>query len=497
MKIRTTTVVWCMMSLMMLCVATGPVAAQEEQVIRALQDRIEAVAEDVGRSVVSITTRSRAGRQVGPFDEDLLERLPPEFRDLLPKRTPEGQGEPGDSPLVPRGLGAGVIISAEGHILTNQHVIQDSEEIEVTLADGRSFPGKLVGADPRSDLAVIKIEQNDLPVATLSPRETIKRGVFVLALGSPFGFGADGQASVSFGIISGTGRRLPLGMSDDRFYGRLIQTDAAINPGNSGGPLCNLDGRVIGINVAIVSRSGGNMGLAFAIPINEATMDIINTLRRGEEVEYGFIGVSIKDPSPEESRTAGAPPATGAFVQDVTKGGPGDEAGLMPADLIIRVGDKRITSADQLVSVVGRIRPGSKVEIEFFRNGQKRTTEIEVGRRDIASLNGRPGGQQREPEQAAFTWRGIGVSDISAATRQRLGLEDTVTGVVVQKVEEGSPGARAALRKDMVINQVAGRRVSGVDEFREAAEAAGDRNVFVNVVGHGPTIVRGQNADQD
>ena len=325
----------------------------ESEVLSALQSRIEKVSEQVGRSVVSVQTKGKAPSisNGGGFPDDLFDMLPPDWRRRFERRrtptTPERQRQ-GQEDLVPRGLGSGVIISADGYIVTNQHVVDQADEIEVTLSDKRHFKAELAGQDARRDLAVLKIDAADLPVAELAPGD-VKRGMFVLALGNPFGFGAEGQASVSFGIVSGTRRSLALALEQDRYYGKLIQTDAAINPGNSGGALCDLQGKVIGINVAIASRSGGNQGVGFAIPVDKLTLSIIEKLKQGKSVEYGYLGVGIRNPTAAESETAGAPPGVGAFVVSVEPGGPAEAAGVMPADLIVAMDGARLKDADDLV----------------------------------------------------------------------------------------------------------------------------------------------------
>ncbi|NIA21043.1 MAG: PDZ domain-containing protein [Anaerolineaceae bacterium] len=354
-----------------------PVVARgdDSEAMTQLQLRIEKVAAEVGRCVVSVQNKGKAPQVSMDRNFDPWDMLPPEWRRRFPQRprSPQEPRRKQPQELVPRGLGSGVIISPDGYILTNQHVIRGAEEVEVTLSDKRHFKAKIIGQDPRSDLAVLKIEADGLPAAKLDGDVEVRRGLFVLAMGTPFGFGADGQASISFGIVSGTRRRLALGQEEDRFYGKLIQTDAAINPGNSGGPLCDLKGRVIGINVAIASRGGGSQGVGFAIPIDETTRDIIRRLKKGKKIEYGYLGVEIRNPKPIESKTAGAEPGIGAFVSKVVPDSPAAKAGLLPADLIIEIDGKRITDADDLVGRVGLTPVGGKIKLTLYRSGKKMT----------------------------------------------------------------------------------------------------------------------------
>jgi len=465
--------------------------AGDDETYQALQDRIEKVADEVGRSVVSIQTKSKVQQQRFDWDSDLWDMLPDQWRRRLPqprRQTPrEDDGE-----LVPQGIGSGVIISADGYILTNQHVVRDAAEGEVVLSDKRRFKATVVGQDPRSDLAVLKVEASDLPAATLNGTADVRRGLFVLAVGSPFGFGADGQASVSFGIVSGTRRRLALGMEeDDRFYGKLIQTDAAINPGNSGGPLCTLDGKVIGINVAIASRGGGSQGVGFAIPIDEATLDIIRKLKKGKAIEYGYLGVEIRDPLPAESETAGAPVGKGAFVSSVVPGSPADKAGILPADLIVEMDGKPVPDADDLVARVGMTPVGGTIELVLYRSGEKKTVKATVVRRDPAKIASGGGGDDRDNGPAptgSFEWRGLTLQELTPALRQEAGLDDSVQGVYVARVDKNSKAYENGLRSGMVINQVASQKVTDLETLKAISKKLKGA-VFVNVVGQGPMIV--------
>jgi serine protease Do len=479
----------------------------ETEILTALQNRIERVAEQVGQSVVSIQVMGTAPQLTrGPNGRSPLDDLPPEFRRFFEddfgspdndsrRRRFRIQPDPRrrqneERQLVPRGLGSGIIISRDGYIVTNQHVVNEAEKVTVTLSNKRQFEAKVVGEDKRRDLAVLKIEAEDLPSAAFNGSAKLKRGMFVLAIGSPFGFGAEGQASVSFGIVSGTRRSLAMGTQDDRYYGKLIQTDAAVNPGNSGGALCDLDGKIVGINVAIASRSGGSQGVGFAIPIDELTLDIIERLKKGESVAYGFLGVAIRNPMAEESDVAGAPVGVGAFVLSVEPGSPADKAGLLAADLITSLNGRPLKDADDLVTEVGRTPPGKTIKLVLYRSGQKRTVEAKVVARpgtEVASAGGAtpsPSGDSTD----GFQWRGLTLRDLSDANRREAGLDETAKGVYIADVDSESGSYKAGVRSGMIIDQIGSTKIESLEAFQGIVKKLSGK-VFVNIVGRGPMIL--------
>ena len=496
------------MAILAAMVAPAMAAPDEGEVLSALQQRIEKVAENVGKSVVSVTIKGRA-QQAMNFNRGIpLDDLPPEFRrffdvpnddgqdDTNPNATPRRRRraapqQPREDELVPMGLGSGIILTSDGYIVTNQHVVERAEAVSVTLSDKRQFEAKVIGQDPRRDLAVLKIEAKDLPAATFDGKASPSRGMFVLAIGSPFGFGAEGEASVSFGIVSGTRRSLGQGQSQsqDRYYGKLIQTDAAINPGNSGGALCDLDGKVIGINVAIASQSGGSQGVGFAIPIDDLTLSIIQRLKKGESQEYGFLGVGVRNPTTEESQTAGAPEGVGALVMSAEPDSPAAKAGIQPADLITELKGKKLKDSDDLVTDIGVTPPGEKVKVTLYRSGKKMEVEAVVVRRPGSKAASGSGGSKKPSASGSdFSWRGMSVEELTASIRGDLGLDDGVKGVYVSSVEKDSAAQKAGLRQGAVIDQVGSIKVGSVKEFKEAVAKLKGR-VFVNVVGVGPGIV--------
>ncbi len=404
------------------------------------------LAEQQGRAVVNIsTTQTRKAPSRLPFQIPELEESDPMFdffRKFVP-RIPESPGQDPDD----QSLGSGFIISADGYILTNAHVVEEAEEIKVRLADKREFDAVVIGADLRSDVALIRIEASALPHVALGDPERLKVGEWVLAIGSPFGF----EQSVTAGIVSAKGRSLP----DENFV-PFIQTDVAINPGNSGGPLFNLRGEVIGINSQIYSRTGGFMGLSFAIPIDVA-MDVQHQLRTKGRVERGRIGVSIQEVTRDLADSFGLPRAAGALVSAVESDSPAAQAGLERGDVIVRFNTRSVENSADLPRIVAAAQPGSEVAVDVYRGGAPRTLKVVVGE-----------WQDPEAEPAA----GAAVS--GGVVSNRLGLElapPTVTqrrergitrGLVVQRVD--GPAARAEiLPGDVVLAMVAGGQQVALD----------------------------------
>ena len=327
-----------------------------------------ALVERQGAAVVNISTRqARAERPQMPQPFPGIDESDPMFdffRRFIPKR-PEFPGADPDNPS----LGSGFIISADGYILTNAHVVEEAEEILVRLADKREYPAQVIGADVRSDVALIKIEARGLPAVTLGDPDKLKVGEWVLAIGSPFGF----DQSVTAGIVSAKGRSLP-----DESFVSFIQTDVAINPGNSGGPLFNLKGEVVGVNSQIYSRTGGYMGLSFAIPIDLA-MDVQDQLRTKGRVQRGRIGVAIQEVTRQLADSFGLPRAVGAIVNSVEVDGPAARAGVLQGDVILSFGGREVDSSNDLPRIVASVQPGSVVAVDVFRGGAPLSVRVTVG----------------------------------------------------------------------------------------------------------------------
>jgi serine protease Do len=387
--------------------------------------------EEHGAAVVNISTTQAARRTAVPQipnmeDEEVLEF----FRRFIPRQQP-GPGPRPES----RSLGSGFIISADGYILTNAHVIDSAEEINVKLTDKREFKATVIGADKRTDVALIKIEAAGLPAVRLGDPTKLKVGEWVVAIGSPFGF----ESTVTAGIVSAKGRSLP----QENFV-PFIQTDVAINPGNSGGPLFNMRGEVVGVNSQIYSRTGGFMGLSFAIPIDVA-LDIQKQLRDKGRVSRGRIGVVIQEVNKDLALSFGLDRPRGALVNSVEKGSPADKAGIEATDIITRFDGKPVESSSDLPRIVGATRPGASAQVEVWRKGAARTLSLTVGELQEERVAARDAPRERKPAELAANRLGIVVSELSAEQKKDLRLGQ---GLVVVDVR---PDARADVRRGDVI----------------------------------------------
>jgi S1-C subfamily serine protease len=332
--------------------------------LEALQRAFQSVTQDVAPSVVGL--RSRRPRS-----------LPTGF--IAP------QSGPGAVDLVVVN-GSGTIISADGLILTNEHVVGGATEIDVLFSDGQKYPGTIVAADARSDLAIVKVRRSGLRPVHWAEWRDVARGQWSVVLGNPFGLGQDGQLSVSIGVVSNLGRQLPgLGEADDRFYYDMIQTTAPINPGDSGGPLFNVHGELIGVITAMHTRAPADEGIGFAIPMNATKRRLIDYLAQGNPIEYGYLGLTVRMPENDERESLG--PQGGIFVQQVEAGGPAAQAGLRVGDVIRRFDEQAVTRPAQLAELVGQSPVGTKVSLDVLRNGRSRPTQVTVSRRELSRVN--------------------------------------------------------------------------------------------------------------
>jgi serine protease Do len=334
----------------------------------SLQAAFMAVAKDVGPSVVGVYNIQRARilgysrRPRGHYDMD-------EFLRLF------------EIPLERRSIGSGVIIDPAGYILSNEHVVGNADAIEVMLSDGRKFQGKVVGKDPRADLAVIKIDATGLPAAKLGDSDTVRPGQWAIAIGNPFGIFEDNPTpTMTVGVVSAVHRRLDGAGIGGRYYGDLIQTDAAINPGNSGGPLINLNGEIIGINAAIISPSGAYAGIGFALPVNRAK-EVLEELKKGQKIEYGWLGVGIQALNEDLAEEFKLPDSSGALVITVIPGSPAAAAGLQLGDVIRECDGRPVRDTDGLMEKVGRTRPGKKIKLKIVRDGREQSIDVLIGRK--------------------------------------------------------------------------------------------------------------------
>jgi len=420
-------------SLALACCAALPLQAYA----RDLPDFTELV-EKQGATVVNISTtqviKGRRGGPQFPFDgDDATQEL---LRRFFPGQIPNHPGVPQE--FKNRSLGSGFIVSADGHILTNAHVVDGADEVLVKLTDKREFKAKVLGADKRTDVALIKIEASNLPVARLGDSVKLKVGEWVVAIGSPFGF----ENTVTAGIVSAKGRSLA-----HENYVPFIQTDVAINPGNSGGPLFNLKGEVIGINSQIYSRSGGSMGLSFAIPIDLA-IDIQNQLKAKGKVSRGRLGIGIQEVSKElaESFNLGKP--QGALVASVEKGSAADKAGIEVGDIILKFDGRVVNESADLPRMVGSTRPGNKSVVQVWRKGTTRDLGVTVGELpdeddNKTRLAGRSG---KSSEPQAANRLGLVLAVPTAEQKRALGIQH---GLIVEDVKNG--GARSELRSGDII----------------------------------------------
>src|SRR5688572_14756434 len=362
--------------------------------------------EKQGPAVVNISTTQSVKNPLLPQIPNLREDDP--FYEFFRRFIPN----PGPREFQTQSLGSGFIISADGYIMTNAHVVDAADEITVKLTDKREFKAKVIGADRRTDLALIKIEASSLPAVRFGDPGKLKVGEWVVAIGSPFGF----ENSVTAGIVSAKGRSLP-----QENYVPFIQTDVAVNPGNSGGPLFNLRGEVVGINSQIYSRTGGFMGLSFAIPIDVAN-EIAKQLRTAGKVTRGRIGVVIQPMTKELADSFGLTRPQGALVSSVEKGGPAEKAGVEPGDVILRFDGKPVSSSEDLPRIVGGTRPGSKASLQVWRNKQTRDLPVVVAElQDDRSAGAKPRGAK--PPAATAGVFGMALSELTDAQKRELKVE--------------------------------------------------------------------------
>jgi serine protease Do len=401
--------------------------------------------EKQGAAVVNIsTTQSARTNAQTPQIPNLQEDDP--FYEFFRRFVPQ----PGPREFQTQSLGSGFIISSDGYIMTNAHVVDAADEVTVKLSDKREFKAKVIGADRRTDMALLKIEASGLPAVKFGDPNKLKVGEWVVAIGSPFGF----ENTVTAGIVSAKGRSLP----QENFV-PFIQTDVAVNPGNSGGPLFNMRGEVVGINSQIYSRTGGFMGLSFAIPIDVAS-DIAQQLRTAGKVTRGRIGVVIQPVTKELAESFGLPKPQGALVNSVEKGGPAEKAGIEPGDVILRFDGKAVNSSEDLPRIVGGTKPGVRATVQVWRNKAARDLQVTVAElQDDRARQSRRGGK---PPAAAPTQFGLTLSELTDARRNELKLEG---GILVENAQGAA--ARAGIRRGDIILSVNNQLVKSVEQFTQ------------------------------
>ena len=465
------------MAASLLLLAPSPASAQAG---RELPDFTELV-ERVGPTVVNIRTLEKRSTEAsaggggggGEIDEQMREFFR-RFGIPIPDRMPNMPGQPrrggpqqqpDDNDPQPRGVGSGFILSADGYVMTNAHVVDGADEVIVTLTDKRELKAKIIGADRRTDVAIVKIEATGLPAVKIGDVNTLKVGAWVMAIGAPFGL----DNTVTAGIVSAKQR-------DTGDYLPMIQTDVAINPGNSGGPLLNMRGEVVGINSQIYSRSGGFMGISFAIPIDEA-MRVADQLRTTGRVIRGRIGVSIAQVTKEVAEAIGLGAPRGAVVQGVEAGLPADKAGVEPGDIILKVDGKAVDKSSDLPRLIGGSKPGAKSQLQLFRRGQTKEVAVTVAEfepdkpRRTAQANTEP-----PAAPAAKTAIGLAVADLTDVQKKELKLRG---GVRVESVEGAA--ARAGVREGDVIVTLDNAEVTDAKQFN-AQVAKLDKNKAASVM---------------
>src|SRR5438552_3694810 len=439
--------------LTMFFVCAGAFSCPAQEPVHASQGAITSFApivEKVAPTVVTVFTTQSVSKSVLPFpfsDEAL--------REFFGGQLPQRQGK-----QTLEGLGSGVIVSADGYILTANHVVAKADEIMVGLgAELRKYKAKKVGTDPGTDVALLKIEEKNLPAITFADSDKARAGDVVLALGNPFGL----RQTVTMGIISAVGRG-GMGIVD---YENFIQTDAAINMGNSGGALVDATGRLLGINTAIFSRSGGNQGVGFAIPANLAR-DVMQSLREKGRVVRGYIGASVQTLTPELAeamKLKGQP--TGALVGEVVPKSPSEKAGMKTGDVITAVNGKKISDARELRLMIGSMAPGTKVPIEVNREGQSKNINVELAEMPPGEAEQ---GAETTPEESAqpekaTVFGGVAVADVTDDIRTALNLSKDIRGAVIAEIDSDSPAAKAGLREGDVIQEVNKQPVRNAKEL--------------------------------
>ena len=418
-------------------------------------------------SVVRVNVKQKAR-----FASAQMPDLPPELRRFFGPGMPGMPGDGGEMPRGPRpqGVGSGVIVTADGYILTNNHVVEGADEVRVSLQDGRELDAKVVGTDPKSDVAVLKVDGGDLPALTIGDSELLEVGDVVLAIGNPFGIGQ----TVTMGIVSATSRAT-MGLD----YEDFIQTDAAINPGNSGGALVDAAGRLVGINTAILSRSGGNQGIGFAIPVGLAR-DVMESLVRDGKVTRGYLGVMIQDVNPALARKFGLEDSKGALVGEVTPDGPADKAGVESGDVVTSIEGREIRDSRHLKLAVAKIRPGDTASVKVLRDGSVKTLKVKVG-----ELPGEKTVAKASPAEDEGTLNGVGVSDLDGKVRRQFNIPAGLEGAVVSEVAPDSAAAEAGLQPGDVILEINRTAVKDAGDAVRLTETSDDKATLLKVWSRG------------
>ena len=421
------------------------------------------IAKKISPAVVNINT-SKTAKLTG------MEGMNP-FEQFFGRR---GMPRQAPAPFKVRNLGSGVVISPDGYILTNDHVVDGADEIKITFErDKTEYAAKVIGRDPKTDIAVLKIDAKDLPAATIGDSDTLEIGDGVMAVGNPFGIGQ----TVTVGIVSALGRG-GMGIED---YEDFIQTDASINPGNSGGALVDMEGRLVGINTAILSRSGGNQGVGFAVPVN-LVRHVMDELVKSGKVSRGYLGVMIQDVTPDLAKTFNLKETTGALVGEVTENSAASDAGLKPGDVIVEFNGKKVRDGRSLRNNAGLLSPGTKTEVKLLRDGKEKTVKLTLrelpGDKSTASSS-------TDSEGSDEVLAGVGVGDLTPELRQQSKLPSHVKGAIITDINPGSAAYDAGLREGDVIQEINRKPITSAEDAVKATTNVKERKTLVRVFSNG------------
>ncbi len=456
--------------------AAAALDANSVQPLLSLDQAMETLAARVTPAVVNVVVTSRSKAQPVSEEGDDMSQF---FGQFFGQNGPMMPMPMRPQPRVEHGLGSGVIISPNGYIVTNDHVVKDATDIRVTLNDRRILPAKLVGADPLTDLAVLKVDGSNLPSVPWGDSTELKPGETVLAFGNPYGM----RFTVTRGIVSGLNRPNP-DSDDPRKPGEFIQTDAAINPGNSGGPLVNARGEVVGLNTFLISPSGSFSGMGFAIP-SQIVRPTVDTLIKDGKVEHARMGIGITDVTPENAKFFHLSSASGALVSQVDADSPGGKAGLKVGDVITKLDAQKVEDAGQLQVLVEEQHPGDKVTLEVARDGKQLSLPVTLG-----SMEDHRGVSAAAENHGKARW-GLGLSDLTPEMRQQLQVPDSVQGAVVEQVQPGSSADNAGLQQGEVILQVNRHDVKDAAQVQQALSAVPKgQDALVLVWGNGGSTFR-------
>jgi serine protease Do len=462
--------------------SAAPLSDDSVSSLVSLDQAVEAVASKVAPSVVNIAVTSHAHEQAAEAPGDGEGEGDNPFSQFFgPGHGPQGPEQGQGQRQIEHGIGSGVIISPDGYIVTNNHVVDGAMEVRVTMHDRRTFPAKVIGTDKLTDLAVIKVDAKDLPSIAWGDSTKLEPGQSVLAFGSPFGYFRD---SVTRGIVSATNRANPY--SDDaRKPGGFIQTDAAINPGNSGGPLVNSHGQLIGINTFLISNTGAFAGAGFAIP-TQTVHPVVEALIKSGVVHHGYLGVGLNDVTPDNAKFFNLNGTTGAVIAQVTPNSPASRAGLKEGDVVTAVNGQQVQSASDLQVAVSEVAPGTKIQLELQRNGQSDKVDLTVGEYhhddEVAASASDESGHAR---------LGISIADLTPDIRQQLNLPSDVEGVAVAQVQPASPAEDAGLAGGNVILELNRQPVKSAEQFRnEVKQLPAGKDLLLLVWANGGSSYR-------